>query len=198
MLKSIIIGLTIGLTLILGGCSKSSESTEEGYLVLESPNPSVASNNVTELFWYGCPHCLNVEPLADKIKALAENKDIVFQQVHFPSTSGVWGYDFKVYAAFKQLGLESTVGKEYMRSVQGSKPMNRKEIASFLESHGVDPNNFAALMQNEEKDRILQEATLFVSEQVKGTPAFIVGGKFLITEKDPEKILKLIEDLASR
>lgn len=153
----------------------------EGYdfIVLDAPIPDVSHNNITELFWYGCPHCLAVEPLVDNLNKTAQKEGWEFKQIHFPAKDGLWGFDFNVYAALHQMGLDDSVGKDYMREIQTYR-LNRNSLDKFLESKKIDPVLFQKLMNNEVRDDLLDNAFRFVSEQVSGTPKFIIGGKYLM------------------
>jgi thiol:disulfide interchange protein DsbA len=152
------------------------------FTTLNKPVSGVLKDNITELFWYGCPHCLSVEPLANEIKVLSISEGWNFEQIHHPASSGVWLFDFNVYAAFKQLGVDGTSGKEYMRAVQSPLNMNRNDLDNFLGDRDIDANEFKLLMQSDDRDQQIKKANLFISDQVNGTPKFIVSGKYLIND----------------
>lgn len=167
----------------------------EGYdfLTLDRPADGVAQNNITELFWYGCPHCLSVEPLARRFKIVSKAEGWEFDQIHYPATSGAWGFDFNVYAAFKQLNVDQSIGKDYMKAVQSPSNMDRNSLDVFLENNDIDPKEFRDLMENNRRDEMRASAMRFISEQVQGTPKFVVSGKYLILEtKDPIALSKYL------
>lgn len=154
----------------------------EHYTKLNQPVQAVELNNITELFWYGCPHCLSVEPLASAIKSTSAKNGWEFEQIHHPATNGVWRFDFNVYAALKQLGVDGTVGKEYMKAVQRPMNMNRADIDTFLNARNIDVAEFKILMENDARDELNRKANSFISKQVSGTPKFVVSGKYLIND----------------
>jgi thiol:disulfide interchange protein DsbA len=177
------------------GSNLASLTPKEGkeYIVMSSPNEDVKKDNITELFWYGCGHCLAAEPMVEHLKEVSKTKGWEFEQVHFPSTRTTWLFDFNVYAGLQQLGLDQTVGKAYMKAVQSN--LDRDDLASFLSDHKIDPVEFNKLTGNEARDKLLEKANKFVSKEVSGTPAFIVSGKYILRDSSdyPGLIEYLIE-----
>ena len=57
---------------------------------------------VTEFFWYGCPHCYALEPA---VNAWAKNvpKDVVFKRI--PATTGGWEELARVYYTLETMAL---------------------------------------------------------------------------------------------
>src|ERR1700741_314089 len=79
---------------------------DKDYKVLATPQPVDAGAGkieVTEFFWYGCPHCNAMEPY---VNAWLKNmpKGVVFKRGHaYPSAS--WGPMASLYSTLEAMGL---------------------------------------------------------------------------------------------
>ena len=59
---------------------------------------------VYEFFWYGCPHCFNLEPTMDQIEADLD-KDTILIKVPV-SLRDTWQNHAKAYFTLKQMNLD--------------------------------------------------------------------------------------------
>tara|TARA_B100000749_G_scaffold276891_1_gene264888 strand:+ start:1095 stop:1751 length:657 start_codon:yes stop_codon:yes gene_type:complete len=152
------------------------------YVKLEKPISGIEKTNITELFWYGCPHCYNAEPIADELSTHSDKSGYDFRKVHFYSERDVWHYDFMVYIALSSLGVEKDVGKAYMLAVQGINQdrLDRRNIFNFLNKHGISKTQFESAMKSKKAKEFESYAKLFVSDEISGTPIFIVSGKYIV------------------
>ena len=68
------------------------------------PTSDPAKVVVTEIFWYGCPHCFRFEPFVEKwAESIPEG--VVFEQV--PSAiNAAWTVHARAYYAFKLMGVQ--------------------------------------------------------------------------------------------
>lgn len=154
----------------------------EAYVKLKEPISGIEKTNITELFWYGCPHCYNAEPIAEALSVHSNNAGYDFRKVHFYSERDVWYYDFMVYVALSALGVEKEVGKAYMLAVQGINQarLDRREIFDFLGKHGISKSQFEGALASEKAKEFESYAKQFVSGEISGTPIFIVSGKYIV------------------
>ena len=161
----------------------ASEFTEGvDYTLIETP---VKTSNpdkivVTELFWYGCPHCFRFEPYAEKWKKTLAD-DVVFEQN--PSVlNASWATHARAYYALKLIGQLDLVHAQIFNAIhiKNKRLSNRESIASFVAKFGVDEKQFkdafnsfpveTKLRKNGKKER---------QYGVSGVPAIIINGKYI-------------------
>src|SRR3990172_6725332 len=101
MLKRLIVGLASVLS-----CAAAAAQPTEGkdYLTLNPPQAVEAAGKVevTEFFWYRCPHCYSLEPvLQDWVKKLP--RDAQFRRV--PAIfNDEWALDARVFFTLEATG----------------------------------------------------------------------------------------------
>jgi thiol:disulfide interchange protein DsbA len=167
-----------------------SESIEQGVVFKEGehfvsidPIFGLPSNSVVEIFWYGCPHCYNMEKVISTPEFKEKSKNWSFQKFHLAKKDGVAGFDFRVYSALKQMGLEDTVGMEYMKAIHED-GLDRSNLDDFAKKHGISMETLTVLSDNDESKNYYNFISQFSSrKEFIGVPAFIVEGKYLINIK---------------
>lgn len=168
------------------------------YVKLAHTIQNIPRNNVTELFWYGCPHCYHAEPVAASLENFSEIHKYEFKKVHFYSKNKKWQFDFNVYRALYALGVEKDVGNAYMKAVQGidGPRLDRDNISVFLAKHEITTDAFKTALLSSKSIAIKDYAKQFVSDEIKGTPIFIVSGKYVV--KDFEKMNEIVDYLIQK
>jgi thiol:disulfide interchange protein DsbA len=159
---------------------------EEGVHYVELFDPLLSDApaekiEVTEFFWYGCPHCFNLEPSLQKWKKTAD-KDI--QVVSIPATLNPnWKLHAKVYYAAEALGVLDKTHEPLFRAIhdQGRRLFSEESILRFFESQGVDADKFKDAMNAmvvttkvKRADEISRQASL------TGVPALVVAGRYRV------------------
>tara|TARA_Y100001936_G_C15945861_1_gene597335 strand:- start:14 stop:748 length:735 start_codon:yes stop_codon:yes gene_type:complete len=151
----------------------------EHYIKID-PVYGLPSNSVVEVLWYGCPHCYNMEEKVSSKEFKEKSKDWNFQQIHFAKKDGPVGFDFRIYAALKQMGLDSTIGKKYMAALHED-GLDRGSFDSFAKKNGLSVDAIQELSSNEEAQNYYNFSAQFSErEGFKGVPSFIVEGKYII------------------
>lgn len=135
---------------------------------------------VTEMFWYGCPHCFRFEPYVEQWSKKLPG-GVLFEQV--PSTLNPrWSDHARTYYSLVSTGeLEKAHSKIFDGIHVKRQRLDRLDsIASYLGEQGVDEAKFreafssfpvdAALRKNAKKEQKYGH---------NGVPAVIVNGKYL-------------------
>lgn len=135
---------------------------------------------VTELFWYGCPHCFRFEPYAQSWKKTLA-KDVKFEQI--PSTLNPrWSDHARAHYALELLGKIDDIHAKLFNAIhiQNKHLNDRDSIADFVSQYGVNKqkfkdafNSFAVetkLRKNAKKERLYH---------VEGVPSIIINGKYV-------------------
>jgi len=174
--------LSIGL---LAGTSQAALPTPQAgaaYRVLKTPQPLDTSPRqiaVTEFFWYGCPHCNDLDPALEAwIKRQAP--DVVFKRVPL-----VLGARFvphsKLFYALDALGLSQQLTPLIFHEIHENHDdlLTEQAQADFLAKNGVDPLKFKAAYESFSADNDLRrDAEMAANYQIDGVPTLAVQGKY--------------------
>ncbi|MCH4564655.1 MULTISPECIES: thiol:disulfide interchange protein DsbA/DsbL [Halomonas] len=137
---------------------------------------------VTEAFWYGCPHCYNLE---DPLNAwVAEQpEDVVFQRL--PATmGGDWNQHAMAFYAAQELGILDAVHEDFFDAIHenGRRLTELDDIAAFFADYGVSEEEAReALTSFGVKSQVNQAHARMRAMRLMGVPALIVDGRYLVT-----------------
>ena len=147
-------------------------------------NVEPGSIEVVEIFWYGCPHCYELEPYIDKwLKSKPQN--VVFTRL--PAVfNKLWEVHAKAYYALflmEALDQANRIIFEGMHA-QGRLLKNLDSITRFLKQNNIDDKKFASLYVADDVKKLVSEAgDLVDAYDIHGVPAIIVDGKYRVTGK---------------
>lgn len=156
----------------------------ENYLVLDQPVRTRDSSKVevVELFWYGCHHCYDFEPL------IKQWKKQLSEDVDFWQSPAMWNGPMKTHARMfftaKALGVKDKLHDAIFTAMNvEDKPMaNPKEIEDFFADFGVDREKFRKTFDSfGVTSQIKQADARARSYQIRGTPEVVVNGKYRVT-----------------
>jgi protein dithiol oxidoreductase (disulfide-forming) len=151
------------------------------YVVLNEPVPTSNPDKVvvTEMFWYGCPHCFRLEPYVEKWNQ-SKPDGVVFEQV--PSVlNPSWMEDARAFFALKMMGENEKVHIPLFNAIhlQHQRLNNLDALAKFVAGLGVDEKQFRENYYSFPVDTMIRK-----SRQIErkyghnGVPAIIVNGKY--------------------
>ena len=137
---------------------------------------------VIEFFWYGCPHCYNLEPVLETwLKKLPP--DVQFRRV--PAVFNPrWEHDAEIYYAFDALGVLDRVHKAFFDAIHrdGLRTDNAEAMAQWLQKNGIDPKKFNDTMKSfTVKSRTGRAKQMSIAYNIDGTPAMAVQGKYTVS-----------------
>ncbi|WP_447554590.1 thiol:disulfide interchange protein DsbA/DsbL [Vreelandella sp. EE22] len=183
MLKVFVAALA-GLTL---SAAVSAQEPVEGqdYTLLENPVSTVAGDDqveVTEVFWFGCPHCYRLqEPVNEWYETLDDDVALV----KMPATmGGNWNTHATAFYAAQSLGIEEELHKDFFDAIHqdGQSLTDEDDIAAFFANYGVSEeearkalNSFPVRSETNKANSRMREMRLM------GVPALIVDGRYVIT-----------------
>ena len=188
------------LFLSLGACAQEAPSSGQfkagvHFQELNTPLRTLSGDKVevAELFWYGCGHCYNFEPVLNNWKkTLPETANLV-------KIPGSWRKEHaKVYYLGEMLGVIDAAHGKVFDAIHNDPKGRRatqvltkeKEIKSFYANLGVDEQDIdkefsggsvkLALSFADSNIRSLSQQMAKVGVKVS-TPSMIVAGKYYIT-----------------
>jgi thiol:disulfide interchange protein DsbA len=135
---------------------------------------------VLEFFWYGCPHCFELEP---ELNAWAKKlpKDVVVKRVPGILQPG-WVPLARAFYALEALGLQEKLHADLFSAihVQGNDLNPPGRFFDWAVTKGVDRKKIAdAYNDFTVNTKVMRAQQLTTAYKLNGVPAFAVNGKFV-------------------
>lgn len=134
---------------------------------------------VTEFFWYGCPHCYEFEPFIKKwIETKPENVNFVRVPAMF---GGAADLHARAYYALEVLGELERVHEPFFVAVQQQKRKldTPASLEDWVGSQGVDVEKFRAAMDSFAVHAKVNRATALMRRYgVQSVPSMVVDGRY--------------------
>jgi thiol:disulfide interchange protein DsbA len=135
---------------------------------------------VIDFFWYGCPHCYNLQPaLEDWISR--KPADVALRRIPVILRDN-WAPHARIFYTLEALGelerLHQQVYHGYhVQELHMSKP---DVMAQWAARHGIDRQRWLDAYDSDEVSRKVQQAKeLTRAYNVQGTPTLVVDGRYL-------------------
>ena len=135
---------------------------------------------IYEFFWYGCPHCFNLEPTMDRIEADLEN-DTRIMKIPVALRQS-WMPHAKLYYALEQMDKIDEMHNLIFEEIhlENNRLITEEQIVSFLGQHGIDTAKFIEKFNSFGTEaRIKKSSNLARKYQIDSVPTVIVNGKYL-------------------
>ncbi len=190
----------------LAFAGSSAGSFKEGvdYDVLAKPQPTESGDKVEvlELFWYGCPHCYDLEPT---IEHWLENppENAVYRRM--PAVfRPEWMVHARAYYAAEALGVVDKIHRPLFDAIHAEKRrlFDEKSLTEFFAEHGVKPEDFTKAYHSFAVQTKAQRAKVMTRRYgISGVPAMIVNGKYRTSvhkARGPERMMEVIDALVAK
>ncbi|MEB4592152.1 thiol:disulfide interchange protein DsbA/DsbL [Candidatus Thiothrix sp. Deng01] len=206
------LGLVMTIVLVLTGCVPESGQADEfkegtDYALISPPIPVQAPAGkveVTELFWYGCPHCYHMEPTINKF--LQHKPDnVVFQRV--PATlSPRWTYHARLYYVGQLLDPDGSkrVHSKIFDAIQQQRRRidNDEALTRFFTDLGFSTDQVNNALQSMELNAMMARADeVGQMSKADSVPLVIINGKYKTSPSmvgNEDKLLKVMDYLIKR
>lgn len=135
---------------------------------------------VTEFFWYNCPHCYTLEPTVQKWLAEEKPEKVVFNR-EAPPLNPSWTEHSRAFYAAKQMGVLDKFHEPFFNALHKDRKriQSPDEIAAFADSLGIDGQKMKSMMGSFMVDGAVRNAmNLAAKYRLTGVPAVVVGGKY--------------------
>jgi thiol:disulfide interchange protein DsbA len=174
------------------------------YQRLAAPQPTTSPDKieVVELFWYGCPHCFDLEPAINKWLA-SKPDDVEF--VRIPAILGQrWELLARAYYTAELLGVVDRIHEPLFRAIheEDARFPDEDSLEEFFVAQGVDREDFRNTFNSFAVATRLNNARLMTMRyNIEGVPAIVVNGKFRTSASlagSNEEMLKVTEYLVEQ
>ena len=170
-LQHLLAALSLGLVAAVAGASPANPQNGVDYRTLEKAQPTESGNKVevTEFFWYSCPHCNALEPsLEDWVRKQGDKIDfkrvpVVFRDSMVPQQ--------KLYYSLEALGKIDELHKKVFDAIH----QQHQSLEQGIDKQKVlDVYNSFSVQAKVRRAAQLQQAY-----QVDGVPLIAVEGRYL-------------------
>ena len=172
--------------MLLSGTALAQMAFVEGtdYQAINPPVETTQPDKVvvTEVFWYGCPHCYRFEPFVERWAAALPD-GVVFELLP-SSLNPRWTEHARAFYAFKLMGVLDQVHREFFDAIHVRRQrLNSPDtIAAFVAEQGLDEKLFRDYYFSFPVETQLRKDTNREKRYGhRGVPAVIVNGKYLVS-----------------
>jgi len=151
------------------------------YIRLSTPQPTSTGDKieVVELFWYGCPHCYDLEP---EVQSWLERKKDDVELVRIPAILGErWKLLAKAYYTAELLGIIDTFHSAIFDAIHKKhmKINDEASLRAFFAEQGVSHEDFNKTFNSFAVSVRINNASLMTRRyQISGVPTIIINGKY--------------------
>ena len=196
MIKRWLMGLA--LLMLVSGAASAQTAFQAGTDYQEI-SPAVKTTQpdkvvVTEIFWYGCPHCFRFEPYVERWAAgLPEG--VVFEQVP-SSLNPRWTELARAYYAFKMMGAHEQTHKALFDAIHLKRQRlgSLDSLAEFTAGLGLDEKvfreNYSSFPVDTQIRKNIQKEKRYGH---RGVPAVIVNGRYLVSASSAGRNERMIQ-----
>lgn len=180
MRKFVFMLALLGLVLPAAQAAQFAPAAGKDYQVI-SPRITTDSGNkieVTEFFWYRCPHCFQLEPALNTwIKK--RPKDVAMRRIPAVLNES-WLPLAKAYYTLELLGKTQLHGEVFNAiHVQGIDLDNKDTLFDWAEKNGINRKTFADTYHSfDVQTKVMRANQLARDARINGVPAFVVAGKY--------------------
>lgn len=168
----------------LGSVNAQGPKIEEGFdyriLPVAQPVEVKGKVEVIEFFWYGCPHCYDLEPeLNAWIKR--QPKDVTFRKVPVAFRDDLMPHS-QLFYALESMGKGEAMNEKVMYAMhkENKRLMTENEIADWVASQGIDRNTFLASYRSFaviSKARAARQ--MADAYRIDGVPTIVMQGRYV-------------------
>ena len=159
----------------------SSEVYAQKYVQISTEKQSESKDIIVyEFFWYGCPHCFNLEPTIDRIEA---DLDMDAKIVKVPvALRDSWTPHAKLYYALSQMNeiddLHNSIFEEI--HIENNRLDTEEAMIEFLSKSEINTEIFSEKYNSYGTEaRVKKASNLARKYQIDSVPTLVVNGKYL-------------------
>lgn len=204
-MRKLVLSAVLATASLFGMAAHAAEfQAGKEYVELKNPVPVAEPEKieVVELFWYGCPHCYQFEPIINPwVKQLPDDVDFKRVPAMF---GGAWNVHGQMFLALESMNVEQDVHDAVFNAYHrdGNKLETAEKMAELVEGHGVDKAAFLKAYNSfGVKSRAEQAKKLGMAYQITGVPVMVVNGKYRFdigSAGGPERALEVADFLIEK
>ena len=171
--------VSIVLTLVFSGFTMAADSSQKYVQISNQKQTESDKVVIYEFFWYGCPHCYNLEPTINDIESNLD-KDTILIKVPVALRDS-WELHAKAYYALQQMKLDDNLHEKVFAEIHvNSNRLDTKEkLANFIREEGYDADKFLNILDSFGTEIRIKKASRLANQyQIKSVPTLVINGKY--------------------
>ena len=135
---------------------------------------------IYEFFWYGCPHCYNIEPTINQIEDNLK-KDTILIKVPV-ALRNTWEIHAKAYYTLQQMKLDDDLHEKIFSEihVNANRLDTEEKLINFLNDEGHDAEKFSKILNSFGTEIRVKKASRLANQyQITSVPTLIINGKYI-------------------
>lgn len=202
MIKKTLVVLSLLLTSVLAVAANFEAGKDYEVLPSAVATDDKSKVEVVEVFWYGCGHCYNFEPM---VGAWQKKQD---SQVYLKKVPAMWNGDMKLHArafyaaqSLNKMPLMHNVIFTSM-NVEGKRLRSESDIEKLFVKNDVDAETFKKVFNSfgvNSQVRLAESRSR--SYRIQGTPEMVVNGKYRVSSNmtgSQSKMLEVVDFLVAK
>src|SRR5450830_1613018 len=182
LFRHVLAALSLSLLAVSAGASPANPQSGVDFRTLEQPQSTDSGKKieVTEFFWYSCPHCSAFDPaLTAWVKKQGDK--IVFKQVPVAFRESFIPQQ-KLFYALEAMGKTADMNPKIFQAIHVDRQRvdTDKTILEFIEKKGIDKQKFLDLYNSfGVQTKVRRAAQLQEAYKIDGVPTIAIDGRFL-------------------
>lgn len=135
---------------------------------------------IYEFFWYGCPHCFNIEPTINKIESNIREDTIL---IRLPlALKESWLTHAKAFYSLQQMGIDSDLHEKIYEEIHinDNRLDTKSSLVDFIDTHGFDGSTFSKYFDSFGTEIRVKKANRLARQyRITSVPTIIINGKYL-------------------
>lgn len=175
----------------------------ESYLPVDPPAGTISNDKVevVEFFWYGCPHCFDIDPY---VTEWSKSKPANVEFHHVPAPlNPQWEVHARFFYAAKYLGVLDKLHAPLFTAMHREKQSlsDKGSLIEFAVAHGVDRKKFTQAWNSfDVAVRVQQAKQLAQRYNIESVPTMGINGKYktsVSTAGSVDKMFAVVNDLVA-
>ncbi len=174
--------LSFGLVAISAAASPANPQNGVEFRTLDKPQQTESGKKVevTEFFWYSCPHCYSFDPaLHDWVNKQGENIEfkrvpVAFRESFVPQQ--------KLYYTLEAMGKLDELHPKVFSAIHAERQRldTEAQITDWIVKQGIDKQKFLDVFNSfGVQTKVRRASQLQAAYQVDGVPLVAIDGRFL-------------------
>ena len=178
MKKNILV--TVVMLLFFVNLTYAENDSQKYVQISNSPQTEHDKIVIYEFFWYGCPHCFNIEPTIEKIESNL-NQDTVLIKLPLALRES-WVNHAKAFFSMQQMNIDNNLHSKIFEEIHinGNRLDTKSSLVDFIDSQGFDGSSFSKNFDSFGTEIRIKKANKLARQyQITSVPTIIVNGKYL-------------------
>ena len=178
MRKNILV--TVIMLLFFANPTYAENDSQKYVQISNSPQTEHDKIVIYEFFWYGCPHCFNIEPTIVKIESNL-NQDTVLIKLPLALKES-WVNHAKAFFSMQQMNIDNNLHSKIFEEIHinGNRLDTKSSLVDFIDSQGFDGSSFSKNFDSFGTEIRIKKANKLARQyQITSVPTIIINGKYL-------------------